>query len=125
MSAAKAVKSTAWILVAIGVGIVTGYVFGKSCAPLGNLGKFYIQLITAFAAPLLFFAVIDAIVTSEIKFKNASRFLGVVSINTIIAATIGIGLVLGLILYFPFLSWDQADGPNSAGDLDLVRPRHA
>jgi DAACS family dicarboxylate/amino acid:cation (Na+ or H+) symporter len=92
MSAAKAVKSTAWILVAIGVGIVTGYLFGKSCAPLGNLGKFYIQLIKAFAAPLLFFAVIDAIVTSEIKFKNASRFLGVVSINTIIAATIGIGL---------------------------------
>jgi Na+/H+-dicarboxylate symporter len=92
MAAGKAVRTTLYILVAIAIGCVVGLIFGKSCAPLGALGKFYIQLIKAVAAPLLFFAVIDAIVTSEIKLKSATKFLGVIAVNTTVAAVIGIGL---------------------------------
>jgi len=92
MSAGKAVRSTAFILVAIVLGAILGLILGKGATPLGMVGKFYIDLIKAVAAPLLFFAILDAIVTSEIKWKSARRFLGVVSINTVIAATIGLTL---------------------------------
>ena len=92
MSAGKAVRSTGFILISIVVGIGLGLALGKSAAPLGSVGKYYIDLIKAIAAPLLFFAILDAILTSEIKWKSAQRFLGVIAINTVIAATIGMVL---------------------------------
>ncbi len=92
MIAGKAIRSTAFIIGSIIVGIVLGLVLGKSAAPLGQVGKTYIDLIKAVAAPLLFFAILDAIVSSEVRWKSARRFLGIVAINTIIAATIGISL---------------------------------
>ena len=92
MIAGKAVRSTAFILGSIVIGIGLGIGLGKSAEPYGAIGKLYIDLIKAVAAPLLFFAILDAIVSSEIQWKSARRFLGVVVINTIIAATIGISL---------------------------------
>lgn len=92
MVANKAIRSTAFIIVSIILGIFLGLALGKSATPLGQVGKFYIDLIKAVAAPLLFFAILDAILTSEIKWKSAQRFLGVVAINTCIAATIGMTL---------------------------------
>lgn len=92
MSQQRVIRSTLWILLGIALGIACGVLLGKSAAPLGSFGKFYIQLIKAIAAPLLFFAVIDAIITSEIQWKSARKFIGVVLINTTLAATIGIGL---------------------------------
>jgi Na+/H+-dicarboxylate symporter len=92
MSVAKALRSTGFIVAGILLGVGVGMVLGKDAKPFGEIGKYYIQLIKAIAAPLLFFAVIDAILTSEIKWRSAGRFLGVVLINTIIAATIGMGL---------------------------------
>lgn len=89
MSAGKAVRSTVFILVGIVVGLILGGWLGKGAAPLGNIGKFYIDLIKAVAAPLLFFAILDAIVSSEIQWKTARRFLGVIIVNTTIAATLG------------------------------------
>ncbi|MBI1333870.1 MAG: cation:dicarboxylase symporter family transporter [Armatimonadetes bacterium] len=90
MSAGKAIRSTAYIVVSIVVGIVIGLILQKNAAPLGSVGKFYIDLIKAVATPLLFFAILDAIVSSEVRWKSARRFLGVVVINTTIAATIGL-----------------------------------
>ncbi|MEI7984818.1 MAG: dicarboxylate/amino acid:cation symporter [Armatimonadota bacterium] len=92
MIAGKAIRSTAFIIASIIVGIILGLVLGKGAAPLGQVGKTYIDLIKAVAAPLLFFAILDAIVSSEVRWKSARRFLGVVAINTVIAATIGISL---------------------------------
>ena len=92
MIAGKAIRSTAFIISSIIVGIILGAVLGKSATPLGTVGKFYIDLIKAVAAPLLFFAILDAIVSSEVQWKSARRFLGVAVINTTIAATIGISL---------------------------------
>lgn len=89
MSAGKALRSTAFILVAIVLGVILGLALGKSATPLGSIGKFYIDLIKAVAAPLLFFAILDAIVTSEIQWKSARKFLGVIVVNTAIAATLG------------------------------------
>ena len=92
MIAGKAIRSTAFIIGSIIVGILLGALLGKGATPLGTVGKFYIDLIKAVAAPLLFFAILDAIVSSEVQWKSARRFLGVAVINTTIAATIGISL---------------------------------
>lgn len=92
MSAGKAARSTGFILISIVVGIGLGMVLGKNATPLGSVGKYYIDLIKAAAAPLLFFAILDAILTSEIKWKTAHRFLGVIAINTCVAAAIGMTL---------------------------------
>jgi Na+/H+-dicarboxylate symporter len=92
MIAGKAIRSTAFIIGSIIVGIILGLALGKSAAPLGQVGKTYIDLIKAVAAPLLFFAILDAIVSSEVRWKSARRFLGVIAINTTIAATIGISI---------------------------------
>ncbi len=89
----KALRSTGLILVGIAAGIVVGLLLGKeNSAPLGNIGKFYITLIKAVAAPLLFFAILDAIITSDVKILQAKRFLGVIAVNTILATVIGMGL---------------------------------
>lgn len=92
MTAHKAIRSTAFIIASLVIGIFLGLYLGKAASPLGQVGKFYIDLIKAVAAPLLFFAILDAIITSEIQWKSAKRFLGVIAINTTIAATIGITL---------------------------------
>ncbi|MEI7576995.1 MAG: dicarboxylate/amino acid:cation symporter [Armatimonadota bacterium] len=88
----KALRSTGLILVGIAAGIVVGLLVGKQAAPLGNIGKFYITLIKAVAAPLLFFAILDAIITSDVKILQAKRFLGVIAVNTVLATIIGMGL---------------------------------
>ena len=88
----KALRSTGLILVGIAAGIVVGLLIGKQAAPLGNIGKFYITLIKAVAAPLLFFAILDAIITSDVKILQAKRFLGVIAVNTVLATVIGMGL---------------------------------
>jgi DAACS family dicarboxylate/amino acid:cation (Na+ or H+) symporter len=90
MLANKAIRSTAFIIASIIVGIVIGLQLGTSAKPLGEVGKFYIDLIKAVAAPLLFFAILDAIVSSEVQWKSARKFLWVIAINTTIAATVGI-----------------------------------
>ena len=92
MVANKAIRSTAFIVGSIIIGILLGLWLKKEASPLGQVGKFYIDLIKAVAAPLLFFAILDAIVSSEVQWKSARRFLGVIAINTTIAATIGISL---------------------------------
>lgn len=89
----KAIRATGLILVGIIAGICAGLLLGKeNSAPLGNIGKFYITLIKAVAAPLLFFAILDAIITSDVKILQAKRFLGVIAINTVLATIIGMGL---------------------------------
>ena len=90
MIAGKAVRSTGFILLGIALGIVTGLLLGKQATPLGSVGKYYVELIKAIAAPLLFFAIVDAIITSDIKWKSASRFIKVVLVNTTLATVIGI-----------------------------------
>jgi Na+/H+-dicarboxylate symporter len=92
MVANKAIRSTAFIVGSIIVGILLGLWLGKEASPLGQVGKFYIDFIKAVAAPLLFFAIMDAIVSSEVRWKSARRFLGVIAINTTIAATVGISI---------------------------------
>jgi DAACS family dicarboxylate/amino acid:cation (Na+ or H+) symporter len=80
----------AQILVAMGVGIAAGPLLGKSAVGLGDIGKLVIQLIKAAATPLLFFAIVGAIIKTEVRGRAAIRLLFWATLNTSIALTIGL-----------------------------------
>jgi Na+/H+-dicarboxylate symporter len=80
------------IAVAIAAGLVVGPLLGKSAYGFGELGKVVVQLIKAAATPLLFFAIIQAILKTEVRGRSALRLLFWASLNATIA--LGIGLTL-------------------------------
>ena len=80
------------IVVAMALGVLAGVVFRDSMAPLGIVGKLFIQLIKVMAIPLVFFSILDAMITTQISWKSAGRLFLVVLINTSIALSIGLTL---------------------------------
>ena len=72
------------------IGGIVGPLLGARAAPLGELGKLVIQLIKAVATPLLFFAIVNAILRTELKGRAGLRMLGFATINACIALTIGL-----------------------------------
>jgi Na+/H+-dicarboxylate symporter len=80
------------ILIAMALGLVVGLIFGKPVGPLGELGKIVIQLIRVLAAPLLFFAIVDAFLRTEMEGRRAAWLVVICSINTFFALIIGLGI---------------------------------
>jgi Na+/H+-dicarboxylate symporter len=78
------------ILAAMALGLLLGPLLGKSAAQLGELGKLVIQLIKAAATPLLFLAIVHAILKTEIEGRSALRLLFWASLNATIALSIGL-----------------------------------
>jgi Na+/H+-dicarboxylate symporter len=74
------------------VGLVAGPLLGESATPLGEIGKLVIQLIKAVATPLLFFAIVNAILKTQLEAKGALRMLGAATLNATLALVIGLGL---------------------------------
>ncbi len=80
------------ILVAIGAGLLIGPLLGKQAQPLGELGKLVIQLIKATATPLLFFAIVNAILKTEVRGRAALKLLYWASFNACLALLLGLAL---------------------------------
>lgn len=80
------------IIVAMGAGLVLGPLLGSSAAPLGELGRLVVQLIKGVATPLLFFAIVSAILHAEIEAKGALRMLGAATFNATCALIIGLSI---------------------------------
>ncbi|HEX4923104.1 MAG TPA: dicarboxylate/amino acid:cation symporter [Bdellovibrionales bacterium] len=80
------------ILVAMILGLVTGLIFGKQVSFLGEFGKIIIQLIKVMAAPLLFFAIVDAFMRTQMERKRGLWLAFICTINTTLAVVIGLGL---------------------------------
>jgi DAACS family dicarboxylate/amino acid:cation (Na+ or H+) symporter len=78
------------ILVAIAIGLVVGPILGKDAKGFGEIGKVVIQLIKAAATPLLFFAIVHAILKTEIRGRSAARLAFWAMVNATIALTIGL-----------------------------------
>ena len=78
------------IIVALALGLVVGPLLGKQSAPLGELGRLVVQLIKAAATPLLFFAIVNAVLRAEIGGKAALRMLGAAILNASLALLIGL-----------------------------------
>ena len=80
------------ILLAMALGLIAGPLLGKRALELGELGKLVIQLIKAVATPLLFLAIVHAIVQAEIRGRAALRLMFWATLNALVA--LGIGLLL-------------------------------
>lgn len=80
------------IIAALLLGALFGKLFGTSLSGFGEIGKIVITLIKAAATPLLFFVILNAILTTEISGKLGSKLILITSFNSLCALTIGIGL---------------------------------
>ena len=76
----------------MGLGVLAGVVFGAKVAGLGLVGKLFIQLIKVMAVPLVFFSIVDALITAKLSWAGARKLAVVVVINTSIALLIGLTL---------------------------------
>ncbi len=110
------------IILAMLLGTLTGWCFGPRAARLGEIGSVIIDLIKGLAGPLLFFAVVDALLRTKVSARSAGHMVAISLTNAAIAVTIG--LALSNILQpgthqTPALSAAQ---PNSALALSGVKP---
>jgi DAACS family dicarboxylate/amino acid:cation (Na+ or H+) symporter len=78
------------ITAGMALGLAVGPLLGTSAAPLGELGKILIQLIKAVATPLLFFAIVNAILKSEVRGRQGAVMLGFALVSSCIALAIGL-----------------------------------
>lgn len=90
-SPARGSTTTLGILLAMALGLIVGPLLGKDAAALGDLGKLVIQLIKAVATPLLFFAIVSAILTTRVGGRAGLRMLGFALFNATLALGIGLG----------------------------------
>jgi Na+/H+-dicarboxylate symporter len=90
-AAPKRSRMTLAILGAMALGLVVGPLLGESAAPFGELGKLVIQLIKAVATPLLFFAIVNAVVSTQVAARSGLRMLGFAMVNATLA--LGVGLL--------------------------------
>ena len=80
------------ILAAAILGALVGGLMGERAAPLGELRKLFFQLIKMLAFPLLFLSVVDAFLTTRLRWREARRMAWISGINTLLALVIGLGL---------------------------------
>ncbi len=91
-----------YVRVVLGVlaGVLLGVVFrhepwffGLSNADLGPLGMLVIRLLKALATPLIFFAIIDAFLKTEIEARAGLRLAAVCLLNVSVAMIVGLALL--------------------------------
>jgi DAACS family dicarboxylate/amino acid:cation (Na+ or H+) symporter len=80
------------ITIGMAVGLALGPLLGAHAAPLGELGKLVIQLIKAVATPLLFLAIVDAILKTEVRGRQGFVMLGFAALSSSIALAIGLAI---------------------------------
>ena len=80
------------ICAGMALGLVVGPLLGSQASGLGEIGKLVIQLIKAAATPLLFLAIVNAILKTEIRGRAAVRLLFWATLNATIALAIGLAI---------------------------------
>lgn len=88
------------VLGGVVVGVIIGLVFGTRpivlgihAADLGRLGMLVVKLLKALAVPLVFFAILDAFVKTDISWKKGVRLLFICVFNASVALTIGLSIM--------------------------------
>lgn len=95
-AAARGIPLYLQILLAMVVGLVTGLVLGARASVLGQFGTILIQMIRVMAAPLLFFAIVDAFIRSEMEGRRGLWLAVICTVNT--AAALIVGLTVSNVL---------------------------
>jgi DAACS family dicarboxylate/amino acid:cation (Na+ or H+) symporter len=97
------------VLLGVAIGTAIGLLFGGreiafgwTTAHLGQIAGLYIQLLTALATPLIFFAIVEAFVRTNITGRQGLRMFVVCAINIAVAFFIGLTI---LNVWQPGRSW--------------------
>jgi Na+/H+-dicarboxylate symporter len=90
--AKRRVPLVVWIVAAIAAGVVTGLTLGPRAAPLGELGAIVVRLLKALATPLVFFAIVDALVQASLPPRQGLRLLAVCLLNAAVAGVLAVTL---------------------------------
>ena len=81
----------AWRLaLAVVVGAALGALIGAPLIPLGDAAMSIVRLLKMLAAPLLFFAIVDALVKAEIPPRKGLRLVALSALNATVAVAIGL-----------------------------------
>ena len=72
------------------LGLLLGLVLGENAAGLATAGKLLLRLLGALAAPLILLAVVQAIVTTDVKGRTGLKLAYLLATNTLAAIAIGI-----------------------------------
>lgn len=103
-SGAVPMKKNAWtriplvyrILAGALLGMLVGVLFGKTqmstLKALGAASKMFIDLLKALATPMIFFAVLDALIRTHITGKKGLKLVCISLVNAVVAIAIGLGL---------------------------------
>lgn len=84
------------VLVGIILGVVFGsqpIIFGVHTSDLGRLGMLVIKLLKALAVPLVFFAILDAFVKTDISWRKGVRLIFICLFNASVALMIGLSIM--------------------------------
>jgi len=92
------------VLVGVFLGAGLGLAFGTQSycfgwldnASLGQLGQLVIRLLKALATPLIFFAILEAMLNTDISLRHGRRLLSVCALNLSVAMLIGLSVMNGL-----------------------------
>ena len=88
------------VLAGVLLGTVIGFafgtrpiVFGGTTAELGEIAGLYIQLLTTLATPLIFFAILDAFVRTNITGRQGVKMFAICGLNVVVAFAIGLTII--------------------------------
>lgn len=89
------------VVIGVCLGTLLGVLFGTEAylwgalknETLGQLGMLVIRLLKTLATPLIFVAILDAFIHSEINFRHGGRLLTICGVNLLVAMLIGLTIM--------------------------------
>ena len=84
------VPMIARILGAMLLGGAVGLAMGTDAKPLGRIGEVVLDLVKALAAPLLFFAILDAFLRTQVRARSGAIMVAISATNALIAVLVGL-----------------------------------
>jgi Na+/H+-dicarboxylate symporter len=97
------------VLIAVAGGVACGALFGRDPfwgdlrnEQLGSLGMLVIALLKTLAIPLIFFAILDAVLRTSLPWRQGTKLLAICLINVTVAMVIGLAIMN---IWKPGLAW--------------------
>lgn len=97
------------VLIAVAGGALLGVLFGQEPywgglrnEQLGKLGLFVVTLLKTLAIPLIFFAILDALIRTSIPLRQGGKLVLICLVNVTVAMTIGLAIMN---TWQPGLAW--------------------
>ena len=84
------------VLLGAAIGLTFGtrpIIFGGTTSELGEIAGLYIQLLTTLATPLIFFAILDAFVRTNITGRQGAKMFAICGLNVTVAFAIGLTII--------------------------------